>query len=355
MKDEILYRVGSFEVEEFTDICYLLTKIPYLKGIVRKFNWTIKINKIAKKGYTCLYLPFSWSGNSGKVKIRKVITIHDLRPMKEATRAFTGSMLFKFLNLKKIYLAVCRKFYTDHVKNANDIIAISNYVKSDIVHEWSCHNKIHTIYNSISKSKLIPKEIGKLKSVNYILYVNTLSPYKNILTLVRAFKKLKQLQQFNNIILVIVGKATTYWEKNVLPEIAESKLANEIVRFEYVSDSELIWLYKNANIFITASIHEGFGYTPIEAALYCCPVISTRCESLPDVTANKVSYYDPPTSEEELYKVMTRILNTPKNKAELNDISLYFQERYSIITHKNRILNLLKNNNNEDIIYSSKL
>lgn len=340
MERRILERIGNYRIEYFNDINRFLLKCPYVKGFFRKKNWIKQINKLNFKQIKGIYIPFCWSGNSGHTKIPKVITLHDLRPMREPNRAFTGSIFFKALGFRKLYLWVIKKYYTQHMLNATRIIAISEYVASELKQVWPEYSdKVTTVYNSVPKSNFGPSKIKELENLNFILYVNTLTEYKNIKTLVEAFALLKDNFP-KELKLVIVGKETDYWLNTIIPLLNNHDLLNDVIHIKYAQKEELVWLYQNARMFVTPSLHEGFGYTPIEAAIECCPVISSRCESLPDVTAEKVRYYDPPTSSYQLYAEMMREMNNPSSEFELKKISNFFAHRYSPETHKKKILRI---------------
>lgn len=327
---------NSYKLLVFPRLTSKVYRIPYIKGLCKLLKWKNYINKL---NFDVIYIPFAWSGNSLKTKSKKVITIHDLRPMREAERAFTNTWWFKALNLSVIYLKISRLFYTLHTKNAYKIITISNYVKNDISKEWPQYtHKMQTIYNGIilSNKTSKPKEIVTTKP--YILYVNSLSQYKNVETLIKAFAYLKDQCEHN---LVIVGKETNYW-KSLTTYIKANAISNRIIRITYATDEELTWLYKHASVFVTTSTREGFGYTPIEAAMCECPVISTMAESLPDVTAGKVNYYDPPKSWNKLSNLILTVLNNAQTKSDLKEIAIYFSERYDNEKQANKILQLLE-------------
>ena len=342
MKHAIIERTGKYECVYFRDIMRPFSRIPYLKGFLRKFNWQKELSKFSLEKYQCVYIPFCWSGNAGYIKQKKIITIHDLRPMRQTSRAFSKTLIFKYLGLNKLYLKIIKRYYTSHIKNATNIIAISNHVHEDISNEWPIYtNKVTTIYNSVSRNNAKSIEIPALTNKRFILYVNTLTKYKNVITLIDAFNLLKSNVEFKDITLVIVGKKTTYWEKEISPNLISNNLINSIIHIDYAQTGELIWLYQNASIFVTPSIYEGFGYTPIEAALYECPVISSRCESLPDVTAEKVKYYDPATSSVALFNVIKEVFEKPISKTELENVRKFFEFRYSEKTQQKKILDLL--------------
>ena len=312
--------------------------IPYVKGLCKMFAWRSFINTL---NCDVVYIPFAWSGNSLKCRAKKIITIHDLRPMRSVNRAFTQTWWFKLLRLESLYKKGSRFFYENHVRTAECIIAISEYVKNDICLEWpNLHlkNKIFTIHNGVvlPEAQDCPGEISL--NEKYILYVNTLNKYKNIETLVKAFHTISQDITQN---LVLVGKDTTYWREEMLPLLNEYDLQKRVIHIKYCTNEVLKWLYVHADLFVTTSTREGFGYTPIEAAICECPVISTRCESLPEVTCNLLNYYDPPKSWKKLATVMFSLLKQKRDTRKLRSVSRYFKNRYDNSNQSIKIYNLI--------------
>ena len=253
-----------------------------------------------------------------KTKLKKVVVIHDLKIIKETYNCLIG----------KIKTHLLKRFYCKLMRSSDAVIAISNYTKKDILHYYSKieESKINVILNSISLADTSVRPQKFINNSRYILYVNTLQPYKNVITLVKAFCRIK-----NDITekLVIVGKTTEYWEQEILPFIKQNGISDRVVRLENISDNELKYVYEKAELFVTTSLREGFGYTPIEAAICCCPVISTKCESLPDVTKNRLVYYDNPMDENELASLIINIIHKRPDKDVLESISKEFRYLYS--------------------------
>lgn len=313
----------------------IVYRIPYVKGLFKLFKWKTFVNKL---NYDVIYIPFAWSGNSLSTKAKKIITIHDLRPMREPIGAFTNSWWFKSFQLVRVLLYANRFFYSLHLKNASKIITISNYTKKDICNVWPNYSKkILAIYNGVllSKTSYCPKLMNE--HIPYILYVNSLSPYKNVKTLIQAFEKIKDQCHHK---LVIVGKNTNYWME-IEKYIRDKHFSDRIIRIDYVTDAELRWLYEHSSLFVTTSTREGFGYTPIEAAICGCPVISTMAESLPEVTAGKTYYYDPPYAWDKLALLILNILKSPKDASKFNAIAKFFLEKYDNEKQANKIYNVI--------------
>lgn len=91
---------------------------------------------------------------------------------------------------------------------------------------------------------------------------------------------------------------------------------------------------ENAYIFVTPSKKEGLGYTPIEASVRNCPVISSKCEALPETTMNSVFYYEPADDckalKVQIENVIDLIENDKNFKASLVCVGEMFRRRYSI-------------------------
>lgn len=265
-----------------------------------------------------------------KTKMKKVVVIHDLKVIKESAQSIGGNVI-KFINTQ---------FYKYFMKYADIIVAISNYTKQDILKHYPTitPQKIKVIYNSIclASSSKCPSQFPP--TLKYILYINTLQPHKNIMTLIKAFNLIKEKYKSP---LVIVGKETTYWKNTILPFIKKHQLENRIIHLQNISNEELKYLYENAQLFITPSLREGFGYTPIEAAICKCPVICSTCEALPDTTKNKLIYYNPPQDEVILSKIIMQTLTFPPSSEKLAEISFDYLKTYSPVKQTQDLVSLL--------------
>ncbi len=315
----------------------IFTKIPIIKGYYNLYRWQKFINNL---NVDTVYIPYAIAKNSAKLRHRKIITIHDLRPMRVPDVPWLYKKWANALRLQKLYLAKARNFYKDHIANADKVIAISQYVANDIIKEWPCYSeKINVVYNGVPNNTSNIYKPSKIRDTeNYILYVNNLLEYKNIITLIKAF----QILNYPSLKLIIVGRQTSYWDNVIKSYISTNNISN-IIHLNYVEEGELTWLYKNARLFVTPSLCEGFGYTPIEAAIRMCHVISSTADSLPDVTAGKVDYYSPATDEKALAQAISYRLKNPLSLQERENIAEYFTKRYNLKEQTSKIHNIIVN------------
>lgn len=93
--------------------------------------------------------------------------------------------------------------------------------------------------------------------------------------------------------LVIAGKINDD-ERHRLEQLArQNNLASdELVLTGYLSDADLIDLYRSAALFVFPSLHEGFGLPALEAMACGAPVIGADSTSIPEVIGNPDALFD---------------------------------------------------------------
>jgi glycosyltransferase involved in cell wall biosynthesis len=109
---------------------------------------------------------------------------------------------------------------------------------------------------------------------DFILFVGTVEPRKNLLTLVRAFDELTRRPDFRPQ-LVIAGKKGWLTEE-LYALVEQSGLGRRILFTGYVSDEDLAALYSSCRVCVYPSLYEGFGLPPLEAMSCGAPVITSR-------------------------------------------------------------------------------
>lgn len=120
--------------------------------------------------------------------------------------------------------------------------------------------------------------------IPYLLFVSTIEPRKNIVTLIKAFNYLKEKYRIEHN-LVLIGKKGWRYE-NIFDAIANSAYNNHIYHLDYLSDELVALFYKLAQVFVYPSHYEGFGLPVLEAMTLGTPVVCANTSSLPEVVGD---------------------------------------------------------------------
>ncbi|MFC1711441.1 glycosyltransferase family 4 protein [Patescibacteria group bacterium] len=242
------------------------------------------------------------------VKQAKIVTtIHDLAVFKYPK--FFPSRIIANQKLKLKWVK----------KEADAIIAVSNSTKKDIVKYLDINaKKIHVIHEAVpiehklnATNDLILKLKKKYSLTNYILFVGTIEPRKNLKNVIKAFKEITN--KYPKVKLVVVGKSG--WKKN-MSGLDTEKIEPKIKFLGNVDDKELALLYAGAKCFVYPSFYEGFGLPLLEAMNYGCPVITSKTSSLKEV-AGKAALFANPKNHSEIAKNLKLVLNSKKIREKL--------------------------------------
>jgi glycosyltransferase involved in cell wall biosynthesis len=123
----------------------------------------------------------------------------------------------------------------------------------------------------------------------YVLFVGTLEPRKNLVTLVRAYRRAAS----NGIRHMLVLAGPTGWGGHTLEREIALGGPGAIVRTGWLSDADLDAVYGAAAMFVYPSLYEGFGLPALEAMARGVPTIASTTSSLPEVTGDAALGVDP--------------------------------------------------------------
>jgi len=196
------------------------------------------------------------------------------------------------------------------VMNAKRIITISKSSKDDIIKFYNVKEDIVRVVHLGLKKIDMDKTSKSLSDFGinkkFILFVGTLQPRKNIISLIKAFAILP-VEQKDNYQLVIIGKKGWMYQ-DILDAPVKFGIEDKTLFLDYVSNSELPLFYKEASVFVLPSLYEGFGLPILEAMRYGCPVITSNVSSLPEAGGDAALYFDPNDIEDiqdKILKVIT--------------------------------------------------
>jgi glycosyltransferase involved in cell wall biosynthesis len=183
-------------------------------------------------------------------------------------------------------------FFPKYAHKAARLVAVSNYTKQDIVHQFNINpNKIDVVYNAPSKGfEPIHDELKKetkqkyTEQHPYFCYVGAMHPRKNIETLLKAFDAYKTSTQ-NNFKLVIVGRKA--WQSKSIEETYnQMKHQQDVIFTGRVAEEDLYKITAAAHAMVYIPFFEGFGLPIVEAMACDVPVITSDVTSMPEVAGD---------------------------------------------------------------------
>jgi len=187
----------------------------------------------------------------------------------------------------------------------DELVAITDYVRSDVVQRLQWQGPISTIHNGASDLTAVPQEpCAGLEGSDFLFHLSRMSPSKNIAALL-ALAAAWPEQRF-----VLAGPVSDR-SRAVQAEVANAALTNVEVLLD-VSEGQKAWLFAQCRGFLFPSITEGFGLPPIEAMHFGKPVFLSRLTSLPEVGGNAAFYFDafdPASMRPVVEAGLTRALN----------------------------------------------
>jgi len=245
-----------------------------------------------------------------RAKGRSVITIHDL--------AFLIYPQFVTKDSAHYYGQIDRA-----VRRADAIIAVSESTRHDLIKMLGApDDKITVIYEAADPLFQPSDRSVALQSVQalfdipeeFILFVSTIEPRKNVSGLLRAYRRLRDKYKLTPA-LVLAG-APGWLSENVSKLVEELDLKPYCHFLGRVSSHDLHHLYNAARCLVHPAFYEGFGLTPLEAMACGTPVVVSCVSSLPEVVGDAALLINP-ENDEEITVALWRVLTDATLRAEM--------------------------------------
>lgn len=224
----------------------------------------------------------------------------------------------------KLWLKILNTIGLSAAKKADAVVTITAYSKKQIAKYTGIDlNKIHVIHLAPKSSIQQPAMDDMKKDLydKFILHIGVLEKRKNLPNLIKAFKMLLD-DGFENYRLVLVGnriaKNKIDDSANIHNLIQEFNLHEKVILPGFVSDEQLAFYYKNAELYTFISINEGFGLPILEAFQNNLPTLISENSCLPEVGGDAViicNPYDPA----DIKQKMKMIIINPALQNELRE------------------------------------
>jgi glycosyltransferase involved in cell wall biosynthesis len=239
-------------------------------------------------------LPLAWTG-------RAVVTVLDLSFLRHP-RAFNRG--------NRLYLTVSTILA---VRRADRVLTISEHGRREVIQLLGASQDRVTATYCAADEQFRPLPAAEVEAFRrrrglpdpFILYLGTLEPRKNVVTLLHAYARLRgEWQRAPK--LVLAGSPGWLYEE-VFSTIERLGLRDHVRLPGFVTaDEQPLW-YNAAAVFAYPSLYEGFGLPPLEAMACGIPVVASDASSLPEVVG-EAGLLVPPRDDVALAASLRRVL-----------------------------------------------
>ncbi len=217
-----------------------------------------------------------------------VYNVHDLQHLHYPSFFSSDELIWK----EKMFRAGC--------EGAHTIVAISQWVKRDIVDQYQTDPaRVQVIYfasptqvhsfpgDALARS--VPKKYSLTDP--FALFPSMIRIHKNHIGLLEALAFLRD-QHGLRLQLVCTGYQTEFWS-TIKKRLMELRLQNQVKFLGMVEPVELRALYRLAEFVVFPSLFEGAGMPLLEAWQDNAPVTCSGVTSLPELAADGALLFDP--------------------------------------------------------------
>jgi len=202
--------------------------------------------------------------------------------------------------------------YKKHLQDSLYIVADSVMTKNDLVRFYKAEkNKVQVIpfcppfhifkYKNLERN-VIDKVINKYNlPEEFIFYPAQFWHHKNHIRLIKAIDLLRKNSDIT-VSLVLVGSKREAYD-DVMKLIGERRLNNRIRHIGFVSDIELVALYKASKFLVYPSLIGPTNIPPLEAMVLGTPVVCSNLFSMPEQIGNAGLLIDPFNVEDIAKKI----------------------------------------------------
>lgn len=305
---------------------FRVVQVP-VRGRALGFGWkqVWLPRQIKKEGIDLFHFPaFIGSLRTGPPSI---VTVHDL-----------CFVLFPeaFSRIRRWYY---KRIIPRSIRNSHSIIVDSDSTKNDLFRYLGVKSdRVHRVYLGVDPVRFYKvtrgRELDRLRNAyslpsDFILYVGTLEPRKNITRLLRAFAY-GVLSKGLPYKLVIAGRKGWLYE-GIFREVRAMNLGEHVYFPGYVKPVDLAGLYSMARAFAYPSLYEGFGLPCLEAMSCGTPVLASSTSALPEVVGDCAVIVNP-ISTESIAEGLRRICSDEELNRRLSSLGPRRASRFSWLT-----------------------
>jgi glycosyltransferase involved in cell wall biosynthesis len=262
-----------------------------------------------------------------------LVTVHDLIPLLQSAGFFSidpPNVLARWLIQQNLTILKRQQHLcSDSDCTAKDVKKITN-IDSEVIYLGINHNLLKLRPNPLPSwsERIVNQE-------RIILHIGNNGFYKNRPTVIQVFA---QLNQKYDLRLIMAGADADNSLKQLVSDLKIESKVNFVAQPDEV---QLANLYSQASILLFPSYYEGFGWPPLEAMAFGCPVVCSNTGSLPEIVGN-AALLASPSDVNELSCHCSNLLGSPPLAEEKIQEGLDNIKRFNDATMAEKLLRLYK-------------
>lgn len=184
-----------------------------------------------------------------------------------------------------------------------------------------------------------PKALAGVLAGGFWLNVGTIEPRKNQQRLAQAYARYLALGGAPMPLVLAGGKG--WLMESFQKQLDELNISAHVLMTGYVSDEELIWLYRNCYANLYPSLFEGFGLPVLEGMQFGAPTVASNSSSIPEIVAN-AGILLAPEDTEGWAQAMLRLSVQPSERHQLSQAARLQAARFQWQQSAAQLLQLYK-------------
>ena len=215
-------------------------------------------------------------GMSNNISFNKnsITVIHDIRPL--ITNKYDGIKEIIIHNLLRLSVIITN----------STIVTVSQNSRNEILKKYSISpERVYVIppgWEHIARmpvDETVFNDFSIIEKYNYYLSIGSVYKHKNYKWILEIAKR------YPDDIFVIVG--------NIKDKEEFKNIPSNVLVTGFLPDDKVVALIKYCKAFLQPSKYEGFGLSPLEAAVFNRPLILSNASALPDVYGEFAVYFNP--------------------------------------------------------------
>src|SRR5947207_1139394 len=308
---------GGIQRESIPNLRLIQAKSSSLRG----HWWSVGLPMYARRAGFDLFHGTNFEVPLWKRR-RTVLTIHDL-----STLLYPETHRASAVRRARLRLPIAAKI-TDAIITPTETVRqeVCERLKVKPGKVTAIHEAPRRTFSPMTKEETVAIRKRLRVEDEFLLFVGTLEPRKNLLTTLRAFEEVITRTSARPQLVIAGGEGWLIDE--TLSFIDSASLKDRILLTGYLNDEDLRALYSSCRAFVYPSLYEGFGLPPLEAMACGAPVIAGRIAALQEALGDAAILIEP-LDVQTLSRTIIEVLRDERRRAAMGEAGIKHAAKFS--------------------------